>query len=158
MRQSSDRCIFVMGIPIPVLSLTGSCLNIKTPSNKYRNSHYKNKTVWWPSYLYNGNPHTWEDGLFILRRDPGSWPKHPSPHTSPGSLPCKHALTGPEWGRCQSHRPGSGPVKARYGMFTGYLSELVLVWTWPTASCNHQWSWQKHKCFQNIGTWYIIEE
>ena len=24
--------------------------------------HYKDKTVSRPSYLYNGNPHTWKDG------------------------------------------------------------------------------------------------
>ena len=34
-------------------------------SYQYRNSHYKDKTVWWRSYLYNGNPHTCKDCLYI---------------------------------------------------------------------------------------------
>ena len=40
-------------------------LNTKMPSYQYRNSHYKNKTVWRPSYLYNGNIHTWKSCLYI---------------------------------------------------------------------------------------------
>ena len=39
-------------------------LNIKTPSYQYKNSHDKNKTAR-PSYIYNGNPHTWKDHLYI---------------------------------------------------------------------------------------------
>ena len=30
----------------------------------YTNSHYKDKTVSQPSYLYNWNPHTWKDVLY----------------------------------------------------------------------------------------------
>ena len=29
----------------------------------YWHSRYKDKTVAWPSYLYDGNPHTWKDNL-----------------------------------------------------------------------------------------------
>ena len=36
--------------------LTGVCLNIKMPSYHYGDSHYKNKTVSWLSFLYNENP------------------------------------------------------------------------------------------------------
>ena len=34
-------------------------LNIERPSDHYRNSHYKDKTVSRPSYLYNGISYTW---------------------------------------------------------------------------------------------------
>ena len=44
-------------------------LNRKTPSYQYRKSHYNDKTVSWPPYLYNGN-HIPRTTGFILRRDP----------------------------------------------------------------------------------------
>ena len=47
----------------------GSHLNIKTPSYQYRNSRYKDKTVRWPSDLYNGNSHTWK-GVFYIETGP----------------------------------------------------------------------------------------
>ena len=34
-------------------------------SHQYSDSHYKDKMVSWPSYLYNGNPYTWKAGLYI---------------------------------------------------------------------------------------------
>ena len=34
-------------------------------SYQYRNSHYKNKTVPQLSYLYQGNPYNWKDGLDV---------------------------------------------------------------------------------------------
>ena len=34
---------------------------IKTPSFQYRNSHYKDDTVWRPSHFYNGNPYKRKD-------------------------------------------------------------------------------------------------
>ena len=37
---------------------SGGWFNIKTPPYQYRDSHYKDKTVSWPSYLYNGNSYT----------------------------------------------------------------------------------------------------
>ena len=42
---------------------------MKTMSYQYRNSHYKDKTVWRPSHLYNGNPHTLKD---LLKHGPGA--------------------------------------------------------------------------------------
>ena len=36
----------------------GSRLNIKMPSYQCRDPHYKDKTIWRPSHLYNGNLHT----------------------------------------------------------------------------------------------------
>ena len=45
--------------------------NLKTSEDQgtipyqYRDTHYKDKTVSRPSYLYNGNPHTWKDRLYI---------------------------------------------------------------------------------------------
>ena len=39
----------------------------------------------------------------------------------------QHALTGPEPSRCYQHRPGSGPVKAGYGMFTKTIFPLQRV-------------------------------
>ena len=43
------------------------CLNIKMQSYQYRNSHYKDKTVSWLSYIYNGNIHTWKHSLYWNR-------------------------------------------------------------------------------------------
>ena len=39
----------------------------KTPSHKYRNPHYKTKTVWRPSQVYNGDSYT----VFLVNRGPG---------------------------------------------------------------------------------------
>ena len=33
----------------------GPCFNIKTIFSRYRDSHDKDKTVSWPSFIYNGN-------------------------------------------------------------------------------------------------------
>ena len=47
-------------------------LNIKTLSYQYKNSHCKNRRIWWPPHLYNGNPYTRKNGLDIgtgLRRN-----------------------------------------------------------------------------------------
>ena len=38
---------------------------LKMPSCQYTDPHYKDKMVSWPSYLYNGNPYTWKDCLYI---------------------------------------------------------------------------------------------
>ena len=38
---------------------TGTRLSIKMSSYQYINSHYRDNTVSRPSYLYNGNLHTW---------------------------------------------------------------------------------------------------
>ena len=57
----------------------GAHLNIKMSSYQYWESHYQDKTVSQPSYLHNGNPHTWKDRLYIemgpwqLRVDSGTW-------------------------------------------------------------------------------------
>ena len=40
-------------------------LDIKMASYQYGNTHYKDKTVWRPSYLCNGNPYLWKWGLRI---------------------------------------------------------------------------------------------
>ena len=54
---------------------SGGRLNIKMLSYQYRDPHVKDKTVSRPSYLYHGNPHTWErqslywDGVQLLSRD-----------------------------------------------------------------------------------------
>ena len=41
---------------------------IKILSCQCRNSHYKDKMVVRPSYLYNGNPCTWKKMVFILKQ------------------------------------------------------------------------------------------
>ena len=41
-----------------------TCFNIKM-SYQYRNSHHEDKMAIKLSYLYNGNPYTWKDGLYI---------------------------------------------------------------------------------------------
>ena len=43
----------------------GGCLNIKVLSYQHRNSHFKDELVSRPSYLYDGNPYTWKDVLYI---------------------------------------------------------------------------------------------
>ena len=66
----------IMGISIPrkidfILRWgPGSRLDIKMLSYQYRDSHYKDKTVSQPSHLYNGNPYTWKDHLYIEK---GPW-------------------------------------------------------------------------------------
>ena len=56
----------------------------KTPSYRYKNPHYKPKTVWRPSKVYNGNPHDdiikWKH---FLRYWPFVWGIHRSPVNSP---------------------------------------------------------------------------
>ena len=51
-----------------VSNLILKTVNIKMSSYQYRNSHYQDKMVSWPSYLYNGNTHTWKDSLYIEMR------------------------------------------------------------------------------------------
>ena len=46
---------------------TGDGFNIKSTAFQYRNSHYKVKTVSWPSCLYNGNPCIWKIVLYSNR-------------------------------------------------------------------------------------------
>ena len=48
---------------------TGCRLDIKISSYQHRNSHYKDKTAPWPSYLCNENPHAWKK-VFILGLGP----------------------------------------------------------------------------------------
>ena len=43
---------------IHYLQSSGLIFTKKTPSYGYGNPHYKPKTVWWPSQVYNGNPYT----------------------------------------------------------------------------------------------------
>ena len=41
-----------------------SCMFLKLSQYKdavFRNSHYKDKTVSWPSYVYDKNLHTWKN-------------------------------------------------------------------------------------------------
>ena len=49
-------------------------LNVKMPSYRCTDSHYKDKTVWWLSHLYNGNLFT-KKNRKVLRRGPGFWVK-----------------------------------------------------------------------------------
>ena len=42
----------------------------KIPSYQYRSSHFKDKMVSRQSHLYNGNPDTWKDGLYV---ETGPW-------------------------------------------------------------------------------------
>ena len=51
-------------IYLSIKSLEDS-LDVKTPSYQYRNSHYKDKTVSWLSYLYNEDSHIWKDYLYV---------------------------------------------------------------------------------------------
>ena len=43
---------------LSTFSYSGPLFTKKTPSYGYRNPHYKPKTVWRPSQVYNGNPYT----------------------------------------------------------------------------------------------------
>ena len=51
----------------------------------------------------------------------------------PLQLPSKHALTGPELGRCYRHRPSSGSVKAGHGMFIGLVWVYSQFWSCSPA-------------------------
>ena len=41
------------------------CVNIKMSSYQCRESHYEDKTVSPPPYIYDGNIYTWKDDLYI---------------------------------------------------------------------------------------------
>ena len=47
-------------------------LNIRISSYQYRNSHYKDKAISRPSYLYNWNNHIWKYRLYIKTGPPNS--------------------------------------------------------------------------------------
>ena len=46
-------------------SSSGAHLNIKMPFYQNGNSYYTDKMVSWLPHLYNGNPYTWNDHLYI---------------------------------------------------------------------------------------------
>ena len=46
-------------------SLSGGCLNIKILSYEDKNFHHKDKTVSWPSYLYNSNSYPGKTAFYI---------------------------------------------------------------------------------------------
>ena len=50
---------------LEIVYLLGSRLNIKMLPYHYRDSHFKDKTVSRPSYLYNENLHTWKNGFML---------------------------------------------------------------------------------------------
>ena len=53
------HCVLRMSIKISLnLRNPGPLFTKKTPSYGYRDPHYKSKTVWWPSQVYNRNPYT----------------------------------------------------------------------------------------------------
>ena len=81
-RRPLGRLIFNMGIAIPGktvflietapsassitgISTSGGCLNIKMMLYQHRDSHHKDKMVWWPTYLYYENPYIWKYSLYI---------------------------------------------------------------------------------------------
>ena len=72
----------------------GACLNIKMSSNQYRDSHYKDKMVITPCYLYIGSSHTLKD---CLDNETGPWPWRSHSPNSAG-----HDLTSlnPSAGTC----------------------------------------------------------
>ena len=63
-------CFIFSVLPTDDLGTKGTRgrLNIKMSSYQYWDSHYKDKTVWRPSHLYNVNPFAWKDGLYIETR------------------------------------------------------------------------------------------
>ena len=60
----------------------------KDSLSRYGDFHYKYRTVSRPSFLYNGNPHTWKNCLYIqLRQGPGAnqinwWALHRSQNST----------------------------------------------------------------------------
>ena len=46
-----------------------SHFSIIMSSYQFRNSHYKHKIVFWPSYLFYGNPFSWK-GVFFIEMGP----------------------------------------------------------------------------------------
>ena len=74
--QYNEQLIIYKLIKISMRMSSGGHLIIKMPSYQYRDSHYKDKTVSWPSYLYNGDSYT-QHTVFI--RDPGGhcWGYYP---------------------------------------------------------------------------------
>ena len=79
-------CCLFSTKPLPEPMLTYYCqldfrntpadhLNIQLPSHQYRDFCYKDKMVAWQSYLYNENPHTWKDDLYIETGPMPQWVK-----------------------------------------------------------------------------------
>ena len=53
---SNTKLYAVINVQLPfIIHNSNGWLNIKTSSYMYGNSHYKDKTLWQPSHLYNGN-------------------------------------------------------------------------------------------------------
>ena len=74
------------------------CFNIQM-SYQCMNSHYKDKMVTWPFYLYIVNVYTWEDGLYIETRPKFSgcrWQLE-------GDFLCRHYINGLLWGDTTGH-------------------------------------------------------
>ena len=57
-KGDSKRPWLPYGIHNRGLCDSGPLFTKKTPSYGYMNPHFKPKTVWWPSQVYNGNPYT----------------------------------------------------------------------------------------------------
>ena len=68
-RTFHNNCVY-QWLPMPQLLLSPGHPNVKMSCYQYRDSHYKDKMVSWPSYLYNGNPIPGRI-FFILRWWPG---------------------------------------------------------------------------------------
>ena len=58
------------------------CVNIKMSSYQCRDSHYEDKTVSPPSYIHDGNIHTWKDDLYT---DTELWSSISQGHHEPES-------------------------------------------------------------------------
>ena len=87
----------------------GPCLDIKTIFPSLGDSHVKDKTVTRPSYLKHGDPHSWQDNIFILRQPLDHLQKQCSVTNNVSTAQCKTAVSPSltHWRCCslaQSHQ------------------------------------------------------
>ena len=103
-------------------------LIIKMSSYQY----YKDKTVSWPSYLYNGNPHTWEDRLYIETGPRCQLMKSPCARSSNDMMTARHGnvfrIAGPIDSCSLCYYPGQAVEQTVW---------LLVVWKAVTPMWRH---------------------
>ena len=112
-----SHMIFIWNLVLTVSAdfpVPGGHLNIKMSSYQYQGSHYKDKTISWLSYHYNGNAHTWKDCLLYWDRALIAINSHSVVkklrHTFPDNK-VHGANMGPTWVLSAPDGPHVGPME-----------------------------------------------
>ena len=126
-------------IPVRTFYYLGEVWKIKTLSHWYRDSHYKDKIVSCPSYLHNGNTHTWWNGLWVVML------LH-TVHTKNYPESKVHgANMGPSWGRQDPDGPHVGPMNFAIWVWryivrpNWYVGTMVIFLSILFSQCHGCW-------------------